>query len=214
MRWESLLAVDEMVANLVAVLNESQSLDDTYIVYTSDNGYHVGQFAQPFDKRQPYETDIRIPLLIRGPGIAPESHVDTAVSLVDLAPTILAWANVSTPAYMDGQSFHELLSTEVPRGYFPRSLLIEYWGEGNRDTYNPECPWSAGDGLAQCTPDADCHCQDSWNNTYACMRTIRYREDRIYCEFRDNEVRLSCFLQHELGINVSPEFRTIWRPMI
>ncbi|KAH8285490.1 hypothetical protein KR054_009939, partial [Drosophila jambulina] len=196
MRWETLLAVDEMVANLVDVLNDSQSLDDTYIVYTSDNGYHVGQFAQPFDKRQPYETDIRIPLLIRGPGIAPESHVHTAVSLVDLAPTILAWANVSTPAYMDGQSFHELLSSDtdgVALRSFPRSLLIEYWGEGNRNTYNPECPWSEQDGLAQCTLEADCHCQDAWNNTYACIRSIRYRDHRIYCEFRDNENYLESY---------------------
>ncbi|KAH8245860.1 hypothetical protein KR038_005883, partial [Drosophila bunnanda] len=192
MRWETLLAVDEMVVNLVAALNESQSLDDTYIVYTSDNGYHVGQFAQPFDKRQPYETDIRIPLLIRGPGIAPGSHIDTAVSLVDLAPTILAWANVSTPDFMDGESFHELLSTDTD-GPFPRSLLIEYWGEGNRNTYNPECPWSQQDELAQCTLEADCHCQDAWNNTYACIRTIRYRDHRIYCEFRDHENFLEAY---------------------
>jgi len=189
-RWESLLAVDELVATLVGVLNETQSLDNTYIIYTSDNGYHVGQFAQPFDKRQPYETDIGIPLLIRGPGIAPESHIDTAVSLVDLAPTILAWANVNTPAYMDGQSFHEILiNKERKIPFFERSLLVEYWGEGTVATYNPECPWSEQDRLAQCTPVADCHCQDSWNNTYACLRNIRHREDRIYCEFRDNEVK-------------------------
>ncbi|KAI8037416.1 hypothetical protein M5D96_009552 [Drosophila gunungcola] len=193
-RWESLLAVDELVATLVGVLNETQSLDNTYVVYTSDNGYHVGQFAQPFDKRQPYETDIGIPLLIRGPGIAPESHVDTAVSLVDLAPTILAWANVSTPAYMDGQSFHEiLLSKERRIPFFERSLLIEYWGEGNVATYNPECPWAEQDRLAQCSPEAECHCQDSWNNTYACLRNIRHREDRVYCEFRDNENYLEAY---------------------
>ncbi|XP_016943515.2 N-acetylglucosamine-6-sulfatase [Drosophila suzukii] len=193
-RWESLLAVDELVATLVGVLNETQSLDNTYIIYTSDNGYHVGQFAQPFDKRQPYETDIGIPLLIRGPGIAPESHIDTAVSLVDLAPTILAWANVNTPAYMDGQSFHEILiNKERKIPFFERSLLVEYWGEGTVATYNPECPWSEQDRLAQCTPVADCHCQDSWNNTYACLRNIRHREDRIYCEFRDNENYLEAY---------------------
>lgn len=189
-RWETLLAVDELVVTLVGVLNDTQSLENTYIIYTSDNGYHVGQFAQPFDKRQPYETDINVPLLIRGPGIAPESHIDTAVSLVDLAPTILAWADIDTPSYMDGQSFHELLLNKRRRvPFFERSLLIEYWGEGTLATFNPECPWPEKDRLAQCTPAADCHCQDAWNNTYACLRNIRHREDRIYCEFRDNEVK-------------------------
>jgi len=95
---------------------------------------------------------------------------------------------------MDGQSFHEILiNKERKIPFFERSLLVEYWGEGTVATYNPECPWSEQDRLAQCTPVADCHCQDSWNNTYACLRNIRHREDRVYCEFRDNEVKWQFF---------------------
>ncbi|KAH8319995.1 hypothetical protein KR074_011007, partial [Drosophila pseudoananassae] len=187
-RWETLLAVDELVEEVVNTLNQTGVLDNTYVIFSSDNGYHVGQFAQPFDKRQPYETDIHIPLLIRGPGITPESRIDSAVSLVDLAPTILSWANVSIPSYMDGHSFHEMLMESPKKApLVERSMLIEYWGEGNLQTYNAQCPESVKDRLAECTPDAECHCQDSWNNTYACVREVRYRLNRIYCEFHDNE---------------------------
>ncbi|KAH8300652.1 hypothetical protein KR018_001324, partial [Drosophila ironensis] len=188
-RLETLLAVDELVDAVVKTLRETGALENTYIVFASDNGYHVGQFAQPFDKRQPYETDIHIPLLIRGPGIAPGSQVKSAVSLVDLAPTILSWAKVATPAYMDGRSFHNIFGDKLTEGpLVERSLLIEYWGEGNNETYNPECPeFRAQDQLAQCDPEGECHCQDAWNNTFACVREVRYREDRIYCEFQDEE---------------------------
>ncbi|XP_034490207.1 N-acetylglucosamine-6-sulfatase-like isoform X2 [Drosophila innubila] len=190
------VTVDEMMTNLVAVLNETQYLRNTYIIYTSDNGYHLGQFAQPFDKRQPYETDIKVPLLILGPGVPASVKLHIPVSLLDLAPTILEWAGLSVPDYIDGRSFKDdLLRVNVNvqnmnntlQPYHQRTLLIEYWGEGNDDTYNPLCPGQRSDHLAQCTLVAECHCQDSCNNTYTCVRDFRYNLDRIYCEFQDFE---------------------------
>uniref|UniRef100_A0A3B4AWF5 N-acetylglucosamine-6-sulfatase n=1 Tax=Periophthalmus magnuspinnatus TaxID=409849 RepID=A0A3B4AWF5_9GOBI len=74
-RWQTLLSVDDMVAALVKKLTDIQELNNTYIFYTSDNGYHTGQFSLPIDKRQLYEFDIRIPLLVRGPGIKPNITV-------------------------------------------------------------------------------------------------------------------------------------------
>ncbi|KAH8308554.1 hypothetical protein KR044_009945, partial [Drosophila immigrans] len=191
-RWETLLAVDEMITVLVAALNATQSLANTYIIYTSDNGYHLGQFAQPFDKRQPYETDIKVPLLVMGPDVPKNQFMHTPVSLLDIAPTILEWAGISVPDYMDGSSFKEDLVAEYKNSTLQqtkheRTLLIEYWGEGNDDTYNPLCPWQRSDHLSQCNPVAECHCQDAWNNTYACVRDFRYNLDRIYCEFQDTE---------------------------
>ncbi|XP_076227289.1 N-acetylglucosamine-6-sulfatase isoform X2 [Nomia melanderi] len=87
-RWETLLAVDELVTNVYETLKLQGLLNNTYIIFTSDNGYHIGQFSMPIDKRQPYETDIRVPLLIRGPGITP-SKISAPVSSVDLFATIL-----------------------------------------------------------------------------------------------------------------------------
>jgi N-acetylglucosamine-6-sulfatase len=68
-RLQTLLSVDDLVGDIVAKLNASGLLDNTYIIYTADNGFHLGQFRQPFDKRTLYEADIRVPMVIRGPGV-------------------------------------------------------------------------------------------------------------------------------------------------
>lgn len=91
-RWQSLLAVDEMVSNIVRSLKDNNIYNDTYIIFTSDNGYHIGQFAQAFDKRQPYETDIRVPFVISGPKIPPKIVYDNPVALIDIFPSILTQA--------------------------------------------------------------------------------------------------------------------------
>ncbi|KAL9913205.1 N-acetylglucosamine-6-sulfatase-like isoform 1-T1 [Glossina fuscipes fuscipes] len=191
-RWESLLAVDEMVAAVIKHLVRQNQLENTYIIYTSDNGYHIGQFAQPFDKRQPYETDIRVPLLIRGPQISAGTVVNAVAGLIDLAPTILEWANIPHPARMDGQSLQPFLvnsdiyDASMDKTY-RRSLLIQHHGEGTVDTYNPSCPWGRKDRLYECNSEAACHCQDAWNNTYSCVRHFNYQVNRLYCEFSDRE---------------------------
>ncbi|XP_054728439.1 N-acetylglucosamine-6-sulfatase-like [Anastrepha obliqua] len=189
-RWETLLAVDEMVAAIVEMLEEQQQLDNTYIIYTSDNGYHMGQNAQPWDKRQPYETDIHVPLLLRGPDIPIGAFVPQPILLLDLLPSILQWTGLHAHSEMDGLPIQvglQNLSEGKWIREYRRSLLVQYWGEGNTNTYNAGCPWSRADRLSQCTPEADCHCQDAWNNTYACVRHFRGTTDRLYCEFDDKE---------------------------
>ncbi|XP_055624228.1 N-acetylglucosamine-6-sulfatase-like [Toxorhynchites rutilus septentrionalis] len=183
-RWQSLMAVDEMVEAIAMLLERKNILQNTFVIYTSDNGYHLGQFSQPYDKRQPYETDIRVPFLIRGPNIAPKSLISSPVALFDIAPTIFDLAGLEIPSRMDGESIMpKLLQTSIKE----RQILIEYWGEGNVNTYNSECPWQKKDKLYLCTLDAVCHCQDSWNNTYNCVRHLAEDVDFIYCEFMDNE---------------------------
>lgn len=210
-RWQTLLAVDELIESIVEQLQQQNLFEQTYFVFTSDNGYHLGQFAMPFDKRQPYETDIRIPFIVTGPKIKAKLLINQPISLIDLAPTLLDWANVTKPEWLDGESFARameldsneiLVDTESTEGYesenggsiriddapYERELLIEHWGEGNEKTYSNECPWQATDFLTQCSLAAGCHCQDSWNNTYSCIRHLANDLDKIYCEFVDNEV--------------------------
>lgn len=193
-RWESLLAVDELVLDVFDKLKLSGELDNTYFIYTSDNGYHIGQFAQPFDKRQPYETDIRVPLLMSGPSINRGVTVTAPTLLIDILPTILEWSDLPLDPLMDGTSLQPFLTNAETYDasidpLFRRGLLIQHMGEGNLKTYKPECPmWQPSDRLAECTLDADCHCQDSWNNTYACVRNFAYGINHLYCEFKDNEV--------------------------
>lgn len=167
-RWQTLLAVDELVESIVIQLKQSNLLDNTYIIFTSDNGYHLGQFSMPYDKRQPYETDIRVPFIVTGPGIRSKVIVQHPISLIDLVPTILDWAGINKPGWLDGQSFSDTMnyesnsidqveytserdltaqSTTDDSYRYERQLLIEYWGEGTSETYNSNCPWHRGDRL-------------------------------------------------------------------
>lgn len=192
-RLETLLSVDDLVEEVVLQLNKQSLIDKTYIVFTSDNGYHLGQWAMPFDKRLPYETDIQVPLIVRGPNVAFKSVVNSPVMLLDLAPTILNWAKVPVDsADFDGLPFDHLLSGLVhpssPKEKFQeRQMLIEYWGEGNVATYSPECPYKKNQRLSNCLADSACKCQDSWNNTYGCVRHLADDVNFLFCTFDDHE---------------------------
>ncbi|KAM9306329.1 glucosamine (N-acetyl)-6-sulfatase (Sanfilippo disease IIID), b [Pholidichthys leucotaenia] len=183
-RWQTLLSVDDMVETLVKKLESMKELNNTYIFYTSDNGYHTGQFSLPIDKRQLYEFDVRIPLMVRGPGIKPKQTLQAPVLNIDLAVTILdiAGVNLST-VNVDGQSFLAQMAPTLRQGAIRQYFLIEYNGEGN-PTGDPSCP-KLGPGVSQCFPD--CVCEDAYNNTYACVRTIDKSQDLQYCEFADSE---------------------------
>lgn len=154
-RWQTLLSVDDLVEGVVKFLMEKGFLDNTYIILTSDNGYHLGQFAQAYDKRQPYDTDIRVPFIIRGPNIPKKIVINDLVALIDIAPTVLELANIPNEhKFFDGISFTESLHSNhnneinVNKKQMKRTkLLIEYWGEGNEETYNPDCPWAKTDML-------------------------------------------------------------------
>lgn len=183
-RWESLLAVDEMVADVVKALDSNSLLSNTYLIFTSDNGYHVGQFSQVYDKRQPYEADIRVPLVIRGPRVQKNKTNDQPILNIDLAPTIIELAGLSTPKSMDGRPIKFNAQNEE----LERNMLVEYYGEGKDGTVDQLCPWSYdSDNLAQCYPEYDCKCQDSRNNTYACVRRIARRINKKFCSFADSE---------------------------
>lgn len=126
-RLESMLAVDDLVASLVSTLSAIGELDRTIIVFTSDNGYFFGEHRIANDKRQVYEESIRVPLVIRGPGV-PAGDVRTGIAAnVDLAPTFLDIARARRPRRkrLDGHSLWPLLEWEARRGR--RALLIEYF---------------------------------------------------------------------------------------
>uniref|UniRef100_A0A3P9AP14 N-acetylglucosamine-6-sulfatase n=1 Tax=Esox lucius TaxID=8010 RepID=A0A3P9AP14_ESOLU len=182
-RWQTLLSVDDMVETLVKKLEALNVLNNTYIIYTSDNGYHTGQFSLPIDKRQLYEFDIRIPLMVRGPGIKPKQTLPAPVLNIDLAPTLLDISGLNLSVVnMDGQSFLSQMAPELRNGTARPYFLVEYTGEGHLGP-DPACP-KLGPGLSQCFPD--CVCEDAYNNTYACVRTL-VEPNLQYCEFADTE---------------------------
>ena len=114
-RWRTLLSVDELVSAVLATIAATGALDDTYVLYTSDNGFALGELSLTMDKRHVYDYHTRVPLLVRGPGIAPSSVVDQPCTIADLAPTVLAMAGVQRPtslAPFDGKSLLPLLVTD------------------------------------------------------------------------------------------------------
>lgn len=125
-RHRSLLAVDEAVAAIVERLRALGQLERTYIVFTSDNGFRLGHHRLGVGKETTFDEDIRVPLLIRGPGVAAGSTVEQLTVNADFAPTFADWAGVRPPASVDGRSLAPLLRGEPPRRW-RRSLPVAHW---------------------------------------------------------------------------------------
>ncbi|MGK3742394.1 MAG: arylsulfatase A-like enzyme, partial [Bacillariaceae sp.] len=94
-RLRSLQAVDEALDKIVETLDELGLTDDTYFFYTADNGQHFGDFRIPAGKRQAYETDVLVPLLVRSPAVQKGTTSTQVVQSVDLGPTFLDIATTS-----------------------------------------------------------------------------------------------------------------------
>jgi arylsulfatase A-like enzyme len=101
-RGESLSVVDHEVKKMVAVLKQTGELDNTYIVFLSDNGYFLGEHRMRQGKILPYEVSLRVPIMVRGPGI-PKGQVRTdPFTLIDFAPTFLQMAGAPRAKIIDG----------------------------------------------------------------------------------------------------------------
>jgi N-acetylglucosamine-6-sulfatase len=117
-----LRGVDHAITSIVAELERAGRLKDTYLIFTSDNGYAFGEHRL-IGKGDLYESSIRVPLLVRGPGVIP-STIERLTSNVDLVPTILEWAVVHPPRrFLDGASFAGDLSGDPP-GREPQQVLL------------------------------------------------------------------------------------------
>jgi N-acetylglucosamine-6-sulfatase len=108
-RLKTMAAVGEMIGGLLRTLEQTGKLDNTYVVLTSDNGYHMGQHRLGLGKQSAYEEDIRVPLMIRGPGLPAGVSRDEMVLNNDFAPTFADLAGLPPPASVDGRSFASLL---------------------------------------------------------------------------------------------------------
>jgi len=120
---ESLLSVDEAVGNVIAALTRSGELQNTLIIYTSDNGFFHGEHRVRSSKILPYEPGLRVPLAMRGPGVPVNKRLTQMVGNIDYAPTILDAARAQPGRLLDGRSLLEL--TRDPSLETGRELVIE-----------------------------------------------------------------------------------------
>jgi N-acetylglucosamine-6-sulfatase len=128
-RLTSMLAVSRNLARLKVELRQTGELSDTYLILTSDNGYHLGQHRLSAGKMTAYEEDMRVPLAISGPGVA-RGSVRHMVLNTDLAPTIADLAQVSPGLTPDGRSFAPLLAegrSGIAPDRFRRRFMEENW---------------------------------------------------------------------------------------
>ncbi|KAK4499656.1 hypothetical protein PRZ48_010174 [Zasmidium cellare] len=125
-RLRALQSVDELVEEVVKRLESKGLLDNTYIIYTADNGYHISQHRLPPGKECSFEEDIHVPLIVRGPGV-PAGHIANVVSShTDLTPTILRLAGKARPD-LDGSPI-PLTKKALAKPDSGEHVNVEFWG--------------------------------------------------------------------------------------
>ena len=129
--------------------------------------------------RSPDDHDLRIPFILRGPGI-PKGETSSAIVLnIDVAPTFSAIATGAVPAEMDGRNVLDVLSRGVEGAVWRSDFMVQYKGGFKEPCLLEQCPPP---------PKSNFHCIDGINNTYTCVRTIDAdTKDSLYCEFVDSE---------------------------
>ncbi|KAB5515450.1 alkaline-phosphatase-like protein [Coniochaeta sp. 2T2.1] len=103
LRLRSLASVDDMINSIMSGLESHNLLDDTYVIYTSDNGFHIGRHCLQPGKTNCYEEDVNVPFFIRGPGVARDATVPHPTSHIDLTPTILDPTNTPLTRWIPHQ---------------------------------------------------------------------------------------------------------------
>lgn len=179
-RVQSVQAVDEMISQLVGALQETGQLENTYIIFTSDNGYHLGQHRLLGGKGNPYDEDIHVPFVIRGPGIEPGTSLQGYLTgNVDIAPTFAELAGVVPPLFVDGRSLVPLFNVNRPPvSAWRLGFLIEFYAYGNNEEASMVQTSASMDGLLE---PADSKQSASHTPEYLGLRTSNY----LYVEYND-----------------------------
>ncbi|KAL4783906.1 Six-hairpin glycosidase-like protein [Aspergillus varians] len=179
-RLRALQSVDEMVDKLLTRLEHSGQLNSTYVIYSSDNGFHIGHHRLPPGKSTSYEEDIRVPFFMRGPGIKP-GQIDAQVTThIDFAPTVFELIGLPLRSTFDGTPMRITRdSAAIPHEH----VTVEYWGaavlEGDYANISPENTYRMA------------------NNTYKSARIVSEKHNLFYAVW--------CTGDHELyDLNSDP----------
>jgi N-acetylglucosamine-6-sulfatase len=129
-RVESVQAVDRMIGHLEDVLRVERQRSNTYFVFSSDNGYHMGQHGLLPGKMTAFDTDIRVPLVVTGPDVPSGARQQAITSSIDLAPTFLQIARGHPTDAPDGTGLLSLWHGAPAPPDWPSAALIEHHGAG------------------------------------------------------------------------------------
>ncbi len=196
-RLQSMMAVDDMIGDLFDSLRESNELDNTYVFFTSDHGFHLGQHRLEAGKWTPYEEDIRVPLVVRGPGVPEGRKLPHMVLNNDLAPTIADLAGVDPPGFVDGRSLAPLLdATPTPEEDWRQRFVVESVAERGsvpRPPFvseNQVAPALTGDPLPgdwRKSSSSQAEASEEWGRPW--LKALRTK-DRIFVEYKPGEHEL------------------------
>jgi N-acetylglucosamine-6-sulfatase len=131
MRAQSVEPVDKLLADVEATLAADRIADNTYIVFSSDNGYHMGQHRLLRGKQTAFDTDIRVPLIVAGPGVPHGKVVQQVAQNIDLYPTFVQLAGGVARRPIDGHSLLALLHPSKVRPAWRTVALVEHHGKTN-----------------------------------------------------------------------------------
>ncbi|KAK4086058.1 hypothetical protein Purlil1_9587 [Purpureocillium lilacinum] len=186
-RARCIAGVDDMVDHLLSVLEEAGITNKTHIVFTTDNGYHMGQHRLGPGKKQGFETDIHIPLVWRGPGVPEGRLIDAVSTHTDMAPTFLALFGLPLRTNLDGRVIPAVVPGANPQSKPSEHLNVELWGGGHPYELGPYASLNSEiPGVA--------------NNTYKALRIVGGKYSLYYSVWCTNE--------HELYDMVADEHQT------
>jgi arylsulfatase A-like enzyme len=189
-RAQAVEAVDDMIGRIEAALTARGLADDTYLVFSSDNGLHTGEYRLMPGKLTAYDTDIHVPLVVTGPGVPAGRTSDAMAENIDLAKTFATIGGTRLAG--DGHSLLPLLRG-TPPGDWRQAILVEHLGP-NRPGRNPDF---------QQPPSGN-------PTTYEAMRT----RDFLYVEYRDGEhelydLRQDPFELHNLASGLTVQLQAL-----
>ncbi|HEV2548063.1 MAG TPA: sulfatase [Stellaceae bacterium] len=138
MRAQSVLAIDKMIGELEAAVAATGRAKETYFIFSSDNGLHMGEHRMMPGKMTPYDIDIHVPLVVTGPGVPAGRVVDDVAENVDLCATFTELGGAVMSSTVDGRSLVPFLRGERIADW-RAAALIEHRGP-HRDPRDPDAP--------------------------------------------------------------------------
>jgi arylsulfatase A-like enzyme len=162
LRVEAVQAVDDLIATVMSKIDSN-----TWLIFSSDNGYHMGEHMLLAGKQTAFDHDINVPLIVVGPGVPKGAVVDNFVENIDLCPTFADLAGAAPPATADGRSLVPLMLGQAPSDW-RNVVLIEHHGP-DLEKMDPGDP-DAEDATTQ-------------PNSYEAIRMA----NSVYVEYQDGE---------------------------